>query len=215
MLCTRKAQLYLGVWARVKRRLWRLMLRFIINFLNSSGEFRGDPRGESLGEILGEPPGEPALDLGMSLMSLVNLWSCGISSTSDSSELSVHSSLMADSRVRDWSQCSPGPQLVQKKKFKHSSTDLSEAWLFSCLFRGSYCLGSCPRVHMFEQILGLSLVAVHIEAWSEFYLYWKPLSSVHVEIISTAVRGEKNPQTLTFMYSLCLPPSCTLCLHYC
>lgn len=115
MLCTRKAQLYLGVWARVKRRLWRLMLRFIINFLNSSGEFRGDPRGESLGEILGEPPGEPALDLGMSLMSLVNLWSCGISSTSDSSELSVHSSLMADSRVRDWSQCSPGPQLVQKK----------------------------------------------------------------------------------------------------
>lgn len=72
------------------------MLRFIISFLKGSGEFRGDPRGESLGEILGEPPGEPALGLGMSLMSLVNLWSCGISSTSDSSELSVHSSLMAD-----------------------------------------------------------------------------------------------------------------------
>ncbi|TNN77057.1 hypothetical protein EYF80_012695 [Liparis tanakae] len=57
---------YLGVWARVKRRLWRLMLRFISSFLNSSGEFRGDPRGESLGEILGDPPGEPPLDLGMS-----------------------------------------------------------------------------------------------------------------------------------------------------
>lgn len=117
---TRKVQLYLGVWARVKRRLWRLMLRFISSFLNSSGEFRGDPRGESLGEILGEPPGEPALDLGMSLMSLVNLWSCGISSTSDSSELSVHSWLMAgrQRRGRDWSLCSPGLRLNWFKKIK-------------------------------------------------------------------------------------------------
>lgn len=43
---------------------------------------------------------------------------------------------------------------------------------------------------------------------SDFYLYWKPFPSVRIEIISTAVRGgKKNPQTLTFMYSLCLPPS--------
>lgn len=76
------------------------MLRFIISFLNSSGEFRGDPRGESLGEILGDPPGEPALDLGMSFMTLVNLWSCGISSASESSELPVHSWLMAEGAGR-------------------------------------------------------------------------------------------------------------------
>ena len=105
VLCTRKVQLYLGVWARVKRRLWRLMLRLIISFLISSGEFRGESRGESLGEILGEPPGEPALGLGMSWMSRLHLCSCGMSSTSDSSELSLHSWLMADSRVRD--RCSP------------------------------------------------------------------------------------------------------------
>lgn len=76
------------------------MLRFIISFLKSRGEFRGDPRGESLGEILGEPPGEPALDLDMSLMTLVNLWSCGISSASDSSELPVHSWFMAERAER-------------------------------------------------------------------------------------------------------------------
>ncbi len=91
---------YLGVWARVKRRLWRLMLRFISSFLKSSGEFRGDPRGESLGEIFGDPPGEPTLDRGMSWMmgSLDTLCSCGLSSTSacSSSELSEHSSLMVN-----------------------------------------------------------------------------------------------------------------------
>lgn len=115
MLCSRKMRLYLGVWARVKRRLWRLMLRFIIIFRKSSGEFRGDPRGESFGEILGEPPGEPALGLGMSLMSLVNLWSCGISSTSDSSELSVHSSLMAIRSVSafTWASLKLAPKVNQ------------------------------------------------------------------------------------------------------
>lgn len=96
--------LYLGVWAKVKRRLCRLMLRFISSFLNSSGEFRGDPRGESLGEILGDPPGEPVLDLGKSWMmgSLATFRSCGVSSTSacSSSELSEHSSLMVN---RGWS----------------------------------------------------------------------------------------------------------------
>lgn len=92
--------LYLGVWARVKRRLCRLMLRFISSFLNRSGEFRGDPRGESLGETFGDPEGEPALDLGMSWMmgSLVSRRSFGLSPTSacSSSELSEHSSLMVD-----------------------------------------------------------------------------------------------------------------------
>lgn len=98
--------LYLGVWARVKRRLCRLMLRFISSLLKSRGEFRGDPRGESLGELLGVPPGEPALDLGLSWMmgSLVTFCSCGLLSTSDrqsSSELSEHWSLMAH---RVWSK---------------------------------------------------------------------------------------------------------------
>lgn len=151
------------------------MLRFIISFLNSSGEFRGDPRGESLGEILGEPPGEAALDLGMSLTSLDNLCSCGISSTSDSSELSVHSWLMADRAEWGTAQCSPGLQLDQKKKkkkFKQSSTDLLAAWLFPYLSGWSYCLRSCPRVHMFKQILGLSMAAPkvsslkHSQAWA-------------------------------------------------
>lgn len=74
------------------------MLRFISSFLKSSGEFRGDPRGESFGEPFGEAPGDPAVDLGISLMmgGLVSLRACGISSTSDSSELSEHSSLMVD-----------------------------------------------------------------------------------------------------------------------
>lgn len=73
------------------------MLRFISSFLNSSGEFRGEPRGESFGEILGEAAGDPATVLGMSLM-MGSLVSLGISSTSacSSSELSEHSSLMAD-----------------------------------------------------------------------------------------------------------------------
>lgn len=59
-----------------------------------------------------------------------------------------------------------------QKQFKESSTDFFAAWFFSCLFRWSYCLGSCPRVHMFEQILGLSIVAPkvsslkHMGAWA-------------------------------------------------
>lgn len=66
----------------------------------------------------------------------------------------------------------------------------------------SYCLRSSPRVHMFEQIPGLSMVApkasppkthwILSTSWSDPYLYWKPLSSVHVEIISAAARGEKK-----------------------
>lgn len=95
-------RLYLGVWARVKRRLCRLMLRFINSFLKSSGEFRGDARGESLGELFGDPPGEPVLDLGMSWMmgSLVTLNSCGLFATSafSSSELSEHRSLIVKVR---------------------------------------------------------------------------------------------------------------------
>lgn len=99
------------------------MLRFIISFLNSRGEFRGDPRGESLGEILGEPPGEPALDLAMTFTSLVNLWSWGISSTSDSSELSVHRPLMAGRQSPGRNRCVcvltwASVKLGQKKKKK-------------------------------------------------------------------------------------------------
>ena len=100
----RSCGLYLGVWARVKRRRWRLMLRFISSFLKSSGEFRGDPRGESLGELFGDPAGEPALVLGMSWMigGQVTLCSCGLSSTSEcsSSEFSEHRSLIVN---RGWS----------------------------------------------------------------------------------------------------------------
>lgn len=93
--------LYLGVWASVKRRLWRLMLRFISSFRNSRGEFLGDARGESLGDISGDPPGEPVLDLGLSWMTgLVALGSCGFTSTSvvSSSELSERISIMATIR---------------------------------------------------------------------------------------------------------------------
>lgn len=95
--------LYLGVWARVKRRRCRLMLRFTRSFLKSSGEFRGDPRGESLGETFGDPAAEPDLDRGRSWMmgSRVILRSRGESSASDcsSSELSEHRSLMAKGLV--------------------------------------------------------------------------------------------------------------------
>lgn len=147
----RKVRLYLGVWARVKRRLWRLMLRFIISLRNSSGEFRGDPRGESLGEL----PGEPALDLGMSLMSLVNLWSCGMSSSSDSSELSVHSSLMAVGLSVHLGFAKTGSK--SESNCLHQTSWCHDSFLVCS--RWSYCLRSSPRVHMFEQILGLSMVS--------------------------------------------------------
>lgn len=81
--------------------------------------------------------------------------------------------------------------------------------------RWSYCLRSSPRVHMFEQILSLSMVSKrlppkHMEpqstSSSDFYLYWKPLSSVRIEIISTAVLGGKKPSNIN-VYVVALPPS--------
>lgn len=225
MLCTRKAQPYLGVWARVKRRLWTLMLRFIISFRKSSGEFRGDPRGESLGEILGEPPGEAALDLGMSLTSLVNLWSCGMSSTSDSSELSVHSSLMAARAERGvglrvhlgfgWTATKEIQTVLNRlfcsmTLFSPVPLELSPQVLSWC----SYVWANPGPVHARSKSLFIHTHWSLSATWSDFHLYWKSFFCTrrdHPNYCAT----RKIPQTLTFMSSLCRPPSCMLCWHYC
>lgn len=204
----RKLRLYLGVWARVKRRLWRLMLRFIISLRNSSGEFRGDPRGE----FLGDPPGEPALDLGMSLRSLVNLWSCAMSSSSDSSELSVHSSLMAVGLSVHLGLAKTGSKC--KSSRLHQTSWCHDSFLICS--RWSYCLRSSPHVHMLEQILGLSMVSPNASPQTHGtseHLQPRLLSLLetfsfcaHRDHIDCCARRGKKPSNIN-VYVLALPPS--------